>query len=71
MYIPKASDRVLGIVIARVGDYFRIDIGAADFALLNFMSFEGATKRNRPNIKVGDLIYGQIILSSKHIEPEV
>nr|CAD2130317.1 unnamed protein product [Meloidogyne enterolobii] len=31
----------------------------------------GATKRNRPNVKVGDLIYGQIILTSKHFEPEL
>lgn len=70
-YIPRAGDRVLGVVVAKIGDYFRIDIGSADLALLNFVSFEGATKRNRPMVKVGDLVYGQVILTSKHLEPEV
>lgn len=70
-YIPRAGDRVLGTVTNRLGDYFRVDIGSADLALLNFLSFDGATKRNRPNVNIGDLIYGQIILTSKHIEPEV
>lgn len=70
-YIPHSGDRVLGTVTAKVGDIFRVDIGGPDLALLNYTSFEGATKRNRPNVKVGDLIYGQIILTSKHFEPEV
>uniref|UniRef100_A0A183CRE8 KH_dom_type_1 domain-containing protein n=1 Tax=Globodera pallida TaxID=36090 RepID=A0A183CRE8_GLOPA len=48
-----------------------IDIGSNDLALLNFTSFEGATKRNRPNVKVGDLIYGLIVLTSKQLEPEL
>ena len=61
----------MGTVTAKVGDIFRVDIGGPDLALLNYTSFEGATKRNRPNVKVGDLIYGQIILTSKHFEPEV
>uniref|UniRef100_A0A915MA94 S1 motif domain-containing protein n=1 Tax=Meloidogyne javanica TaxID=6303 RepID=A0A915MA94_MELJA len=69
-YIPHSGDRVLGTVTAKVGDIFRVDIGGPDLALLNYTSFEGATKRNRPNVKVGDLIYGQIILTSKHFEPE-
>lgn len=70
-YIPHSGDRVLGTVTAKVGDIFRVDIGGPDLALLNYTSFEGATKRNRPNVKVGDLIYGQIILTSKHFEPEL
>lgn len=70
-YIPQAGDRVLGTIVTRVGDYYRVDIGSADLALLSFLSFEGVTKRNRPTIRIGDLIYGQIILTSKHMEPEV
>lgn len=59
------------MVRAKAGDYFRVDIGAPDLALLSFISFEGATKRNRPNLKVGDLVYGQILLASAQMEPEV
>ena len=61
-YTAASGDRVLGIVAGKIGDYFRVDIGsiiikinseiyisigAPDLALLNFMSFEGATKRYR------------------------
>lgn len=70
-YFPHSGDRVLGTVFSKAGDFFRVDIGATDLAMLNFTSFEGATKRNRPNIKVGDLIYGQVIMTSKNIEPEI
>jgi len=42
----------VGIVAGRSGDGWRVDIGAAHFALLDALAFEGATKRNRPNLKV-------------------
>jgi exosome complex component RRP40 len=70
-YTPHSGDRVLGTVTTKSGDFYRVDIGSPDLAQLNFTSFEGATKRNRPNVKVGDLLYGQIILTSKNLEPEV
>lgn len=62
---------MLGIVTARPGEYFRVDIGGPDLAQLSFLSFEGATKRNRPAVKIGDLIYCQVTLCAKNLEPEV
>ena len=43
---------MIGIVTNKAGDTFRIDIGANEIASLSFLSFEGATKRNRPDVKV-------------------
>ena len=43
---------MIGIVSARAGDIFRVDIGGSDQATLPFLAFEGATKKNRPNVKV-------------------
>ena len=40
------------MVIARVGENWRVDIGAAHNASLDGYAFEGATKRNKPNLKV-------------------
>lgn len=51
-YIPAAGDCVIGVVQSRAGEAYRVDIGSAQQALLPWLSFEGATKRNRPNIKV-------------------
>lgn len=44
---------MIGIVTLRAGDIFRVDIGSNLPASLSYLSFEGATKRNRPNVQVG------------------
>ncbi|KAH7722688.1 exosome complex component RRP40 protein-like protein [Aphelenchoides avenae] len=70
-YTPRAGDRVLGVVTGRAGENYKVDIGCADQALLNFFAFEGATKKNKPVVKTGDLIYGQVVLTAKQFEPEL
>ena len=49
--MPAPQESVLGVVIARSGENWRVDIGAAHMAALDGLAFEGATKRNRPNLK--------------------
>ncbi|XP_062509284.1 putative exosome complex component rrp40 isoform X2 [Corticium candelabrum] len=34
-------------------------------------AFEGATKRNRPNVQIGDLLYCEINVANKDMEPEL
>ncbi|KAK3091319.1 hypothetical protein FSP39_018890 [Pinctada imbricata] len=70
-YIPTKSDTVIGIVTAKAGDIFRVDIGGSDQATLSFLAFEGATKRNRPDVKVGDLVYAKLLVANKDMEPEL
>uniref|UniRef100_A0A915PV28 Ribosomal RNA-processing protein 40 n=1 Tax=Setaria digitata TaxID=48799 RepID=A0A915PV28_9BILA len=70
-YVPRKGDRIIGVVISTHGESFKIDIGAADIAFISFLSFEGATRRNRPNLKVGDLIYASVAVATKHLEPEL
>ena len=43
---------MIGIVTNRVGDSFKVDIGGSVQASLPGLAFEGATKRNRPNLQV-------------------
>jgi Exosome complex component RRP40, S1 domain len=45
---------VIGVVTARAGggEAYRVDIGSAHPAQLDGLAFEGATKRNRPVLKV-------------------
>lgn len=43
---------MLGIVTQKAGDIFRVDIGSSELAGLSYLSFEGSTKRNRPDVKV-------------------
>lgn len=48
----------------KVGEGFRVDIGSAHPASLDGLAFEGATKRNKPNLKVHS---SQAIISQVNI----
>jgi exosome complex component RRP40 len=70
-YVPAPQELVIGVVTQKVGEGYRIDIGSAHPASLDGLAFEGATKRNKPNLKVGSLIYARVSLAHKDMEPEL
>ncbi|XP_067677980.1 exosome complex component RRP40-like [Haliotis asinina] len=70
-YVAVKGDHVLGVVTAKAGDIFRVDIGTSELASLSYLSFELATKRNRPDVKVGDIVYCRLLVANKDMEPEV
>jgi exosome complex component RRP40 len=70
-YIPAVEDNVVGVVRDKQGEQYRVDIGASHTALLPFLAFEGATKRNRPNLQVGTLVYARVVMANKDMEPEI
>ena len=70
-YVPCKGENVIGVVTGRQGDYFKVDIGASDLAFINYLSFEGSSKRNRPNINNGNVIFGKLINANKDMEPEM
>lgn len=65
-YRPQPEDRIIGMVQDRAGsdgnggDLYRVEMGASHPALLSNLSFEGATKRNKPNLAIGTLIYARV-----------
>ncbi|XP_056328247.1 exosome complex component RRP40 [Danio aesculapii] len=70
-YVPAKGESVIGIVTAKSGDVFKVDVGGSEQASLSYLAFEGATKRNRPNVQVGDLVFGQFTIANKDMEPEL
>ncbi|XP_012255320.2 exosome complex component RRP40 isoform X1 [Athalia rosae] len=70
-YVPSRGENVVGIVTQKVGDIFRVDIGGGEQASLSHLAFEGATKKNRPDIAVGDVIFAKLLVASKDMEPEL
>lgn len=56
-YVPAPQESVVGVVIGRSGENWRVDIGAAHAATLDGLAFEGATKRNKPNLKVISFVF--------------
>ncbi len=85
--MPAAQEPVVGIVSARQGEGWRVDIGSAHQASLDGLAFEGASRRNRPNLKVcrvlllpdcgvntrqvNSLVYARVSLAHKDMEPEL
>lgn len=51
-YVPARNEYVIGIVVIKSAEIFKVDIGASEYASLSCLAFENATKRNRPNIDV-------------------
>nr|CDJ90997.1 hypothetical protein, variant [Haemonchus contortus] len=70
-YVAEKGDRVLGIVTGSAGDYYKLEIGTPENAVISFLAFEGATKRNRPDLKIGDVIYAQVMDEFAHADVEL
>ncbi|GAA6002864.1 exosome non-catalytic core subunit RRP40 [Rhodotorula paludigena] len=70
-YTPQPPEPVLGIIIARHAEGYRVDIGSSQAASLDALAFEGATKRNKPNLKVGTLVYAHLLSTPSFSEPEL
>ncbi|XP_039951316.1 exosome complex component RRP40 [Bactrocera neohumeralis] len=70
-YVPVKGETVIGVVTAKAGDIYRVDIGAHDQASLSYLAFESATKKNRPDVNPGDILYGRLIVASRDLEPEL
>lgn len=67
-YQPAVHDRVVGIVVDRIGttdegggDVYRIDINAAQYGILSNLQFAGATKRNKPILQSGQIVYCRVL----------
>ncbi|XP_072745764.1 exosome complex component RRP40 [Anoplolepis gracilipes] len=70
-YIPNRGENVVGIVTQKSGDIYKVDVSASEQATLSYLAFEGATKKNRPDLQVGDVVYAKMLIASKDMEPEL
>merc|ERR1711928_1323 len=70
-YIPTRGDNVIGVVVNKLGDYFKVQIGSSEEASLSSIAFQGATKKNKPNVQIGDLVFAKLLIASIDMEPEL
>lgn len=70
-YIPSVGDLVLGIVTAKMAELYRVEIGCHQAAALPLSGFEGATKKNKPNLDVGSVVFARVLVANKDLEPEL
>ena len=57
--------------VGSFSEEYRVDIKAPCQALLPTLAFEGATKRNRPQLKVGDVVFCRVTSASQYTDPEL
>jgi len=70
-YIPNQGEPVIGQILARTADTYRVDISSAHAATLPHLAFEAATKQNRPQLNVTQIVYARVATANKDIEPEI
>ena len=70
-YIPVAGDIVVGTVVHKSADYYRVDIRAASLAVLPVTAFNGATKRHKPNLNVGSPVICYITVADPFMDVEL
>lgn len=70
-YIPKVGETVVGVVVAKRGDILKIDIEGSELASLSIYSFEGATKKQKPDVQIGDAVFAKLLSASREMEPEL
>jgi len=66
----STGDLVLGIVVRRQLESLLVDIGYNELASLSLYDFEGSTKRTKPNVDRGDVIYGRLKIDGE-CQPEI
>ena len=66
-YIPVKEEKVIGIITNRGSDSYKVDIGGAMPASLPSLSFEGATKKNKPNLQVQKILKTNIFFKKLEI----
>jgi len=71
IYTPREGDQVVGIVEDKGGEFYKVNIFSSSSALLGRLAFEGATKRNKPELHKGDVVYARVTLSHKDIDCEL
>lgn len=61
-YIPTPNDLIIAQIHHSSADYFHCMVTPnTAHALLGQLSFEGATKKTRPALKQGDLVYARVL----------
>ncbi len=67
VYEPTKGDLVIGTIKMKSAEYYIVDIGASLDATLGALEFDGATKKNKPNIAQASLVYCRVTDSSKYL----
>ncbi|KAK4674261.1 exosome non-catalytic core subunit rrp40 [Podospora pseudopauciseta] len=71
-YIPTPGDLIIAQILRSGPDLYFTSISPyTPPATLPHLSFESATKKTRPQLAPGALVYARVVLANKHMDPEI
>ena len=70
-YSPRQGDQVIGIIDNRGGDWYTVNVFSGSNVLLSRLGFEGASKRNKPELDRGDVVYARVAQAAKDLDVEL
>lgn len=71
-YVPHAGDLVIGTVHHSSLDTFHVSLAPyTSLATLPQLAFENATRKTRPQLQSGSLVYARVSGASKHVDTEL
>ena len=70
-YVPRVDDCVVAIVEDKIGDYYILNLFSGRTAIMSRLAFDGATKRNKPELERGDVTYCRVIAADNERDTEV
>lgn len=70
-YFPSVKENVIGVVRHRDADNYYLDINTSTDGVLGQLEFNGATKRNKPNLQLGDAVLCYVTECNKYLQPKL
>lgn len=70
-YIPAQNDYIIGQIVLRHAEGYRVDIASSLPASLDALAFFNVNRKNKPNLQVGDIVYARISSHLNGMEPEL
>ncbi|GJP81995.1 hypothetical protein CLOP_g12119 [Closterium sp. NIES-67] len=70
-YTPAVEEAVIGVVIDKHMENLDVDIKGPGLSILPALAFEGATRRNRPNLQIGQAVYARVVKTHRDADPEL
>lgn len=71
-YVPAVGDYVIGVIVGQFSDSYKVSLSSFSSSVtLSYMAFPNASKKNRPTLKIGDLVYARVCAAEKELEAEI
>lgn len=70
-YVAAVNDTVVGVVTERNAAEYKVALCGGSAAVLPLLAFQGASKRNRPALTEGSLVYARVVIAHPELEPEL